>query len=172
MYIEIDEPTEQISKYAVKVWRTSNTIGHTLTLIIIAILILCTMKFDWYEWIGIVLYALGGIIVISAVFSILIEPAYLQQTWRYKVDPQFIQLKHGKWQVVHTLIPMEKVEYVRTEQGPLMRRYQLYNVEIGTTASSHVIPAIPAKTARNLKFQIAAWAKLQDQDSNEGEKGA
>ncbi|WP_226668819.1 PH domain-containing protein [Metabacillus litoralis] len=172
MYIEIDEPTEKISKHAVKVWRTSNTIGHTLALLIIAILILCTKKFDWYEWIGIVLYVLGGFLMLSSVYSIVIEPIYLLKTWRYKIDQQFIQLKHGKWQEVHTLIPMEKVEYVRTEQGPLMKRYQLYNIEIGTTTSSHVIPAIPAMKAKDLKFQIATWAKLQDQDFNEGEKGA
>jgi uncharacterized protein len=172
MYIHIEEPTETISKDAVKVWRISNTIGHLTAIPIIAVLVVCTEMFGWYGWIGIVLYILGGIFVLSSIFSILIEPTYLQNTWRYRIDQQFVQMKRGKWQVQHTLIPMEKVEYVRTEQGPIMRRYGLYNLEIGTTASNHIIPAIPAEEAKQLKVKIAVFAKIQDEDAAEGEKDA
>ncbi|XXM72678.1 PH domain-containing protein [Lysinibacillus sphaericus] len=172
MYIHINEPTETISKNAAKVWRISNTIGHTIVLIIIGILLLCTEKFDWYNWVGITLYVLGGLFIVSAVFSIFIEPVYLQRTWRYQVDQDFVQLKFGRWEQKHILIPMEKVEYVRTEQGPLMRRYGLYEIEIGTTASSHKIPAIPADTAKTLKAEIATYAKIRDNETEEGEVGA
>lgn len=172
MYLHIEEPTEKISTDAVKVWRISNTIGHLSALLIAAVLIFCTEKFDWYEWIGIVLYVVGGLFVLSSIYSILIEPLFTQRHWRYKIDEEFVQLKFGKWQVRHTLIPMEKVEYVRTEQGPLMRRYGLYNIEIGTTTSNHVIPAIPSEEAKKLKILIATYAKIQDKEIVEGEKGA
>jgi uncharacterized protein len=172
MYLNIEEPTEKISIDAVKVWRISNTLGHLLALIIIAILVVCSNMFGWFEWINIVLYILGGIAILSAVFSIVIEPIYLQRTWRYQIDQQFVQIKHGKWQVKHTLIPMEKVEYVRSEQGPLMRMFNLYKIEIGTTTSNHVIPGIPSEEAKLLKAQIATYAKIQDSDLVEGETGA
>jgi len=170
MYIQIEEPTETISADAVKMWRISNSVGHGITFLIIAVLIVCTETLDWYGWIGIVLYLIGVLTVISSVYSILIEPVFLQKTWRYKIDPQFVQLKHGKWQIQHTLIPMEKVEYVRTEQGPIMRRYNLYKIEIGTTTSSHVIPAIASNEAKKLKAEIAVYAKIQDSDVVEGER--
>ncbi|WP_026567095.1 PH domain-containing protein [Bacillus sp. UNC41MFS5] len=169
MYLQIDEPAEKISDNAVKMWRISNSVGHGIALLFIAVLIVCTEKLDWYGWIGIVLYLIGVITVISSVYSILISPVFLQKTWRYKIDPQFVQLKHGKWQIQHTLIPMEKVEYVRTEQGPIMRRYQLYKIEIGTTTSSHVIPAIASDEAKKLQAEIAVYAKIQDTDLVEGE---
>lgn len=162
MYINIEEPTEKISADVVKVWRISNTLEHVSALIVLAILVLFAEKFGWYEWIGIVLYILGGAYFIFAIFSIFIQPAYIQATWRYQIDQQFIQLKHGKWQIKHTLIPMEKVEYVRTEQGPIMRKYDLFNIEIGTTTSNHVIPAIPSHEAKKLKALIATYAKIKD----------
>jgi uncharacterized protein len=168
MYIQIEEPTEKISTAAVKVWRISNSIGHSIALAITAALLVCSQVFAWFGWINIVLYILGGIIVLSSIYSIIIEPYYLQYTWRYKIDQHFVQLKHGKWHEQHTLIPMEKVEYVRTEQGPIMRRYALYNIEIGTTTSNHIIPAIPAETAQKLKAEIAVYAKIQDTDATEG----
>jgi uncharacterized protein len=172
MYLNIEEPTEKISIDAVKVWRITNTLGHLLALIIISILVVCSNMFGWFEWINIVLYILGSLAILSAVFSILIEPIYLQRTWRYQIDQQFVQIKHGKWQVKHTLIPMEKVEYVRSEQGPLMRMFNLYKIEIGTTTSNHVIPGIPSEEAKLLKAQIATYAKIQDSDLVEGETGA
>jgi uncharacterized protein len=162
MYLNIEEPTERISADVVKVWRISNTLEHVSALIVLAILIVCANKFGWYEWIGIVLYILAGVYFLYAIFSIFIQPAYIQATWRYQIDQQFIQLKHGKWQVKHTLIPMEKVEYVRTEQGPIMRKYGLFNIEIGTTTSNHVIPAIPSHEAVELKALIGIYAKIKD----------
>ncbi len=172
MYINITEPTETISKKATKVWRISNTIGHITVLLITGLLIYFSDRFDWYDWVTIVLYVLGGLFIVSSIFSIFIEPIYLQRTWRYQVDQEFVQLKFGKWQQQHVLIPMEKVEYVRTEQGPIMRRYDLYDLEIGTTTSNHKIPAIPANVAKTLKAEIATFAKIRDKDSEGGEIGA
>jgi uncharacterized protein len=172
MYLTIEEPTETISNDAVKVWRISNTIEHGIAILILTVLVVCAEKFGWYDWIGIVLYFLGGFTVFSSIFSIFIEPTYLQSTWRYKIDQQFVQMKRGKWQEQHTLIPMEKVEYVRTEQGPIMRRYGLYNIEIGTTASNHIIPAIGRDEAKRLKALIAIYAKIQDEEAAGGEKDA
>lgn len=170
MYIKITEPSARISQEAAKVWRISNTIGHIIGLIIIAILIVCAELFNWYGWVSILLYCLGGLDILSAIYSIFIEPIYLQRTWRYEIDEEFIQLKHGRWQQKHTLIPMEKVEFVRTEQGPIMRRYKLYNIEVGTTTSNHVIPAIPVEEAHILKAKIATFAKIKDHETVEGEK--
>jgi membrane protein YdbS with pleckstrin-like domain len=169
MYLNIEEPTEKISIDAVKVWRISNTIGHLSVLIILTVLIVCSEMFGWFDWIQILLYTLGGLAILSALFSIGIEPIYVQRTWRYQIDQQFVQLKHGKWQVKHTVIPMEKVEYVRSEQGPIMRMFNLYKIEIGTTTSNHVIPGIPSDEAELLKAQIASYAKIQDSDMVEGE---
>ncbi|WP_235714627.1 PH domain-containing protein [Neobacillus dielmonensis] len=118
MYLPIGEPTEKISSHAVKVWRISNFIGHLSALVFMAVLLFCSKKFDWYDWIGVVLYIIGGLLLLSALYSILIEPVYLQKTWRYNIDQQFIQYKHGRLYEKHTLIPMEKVEYVRSKQGP------------------------------------------------------
>lgn len=67
---------------------------------------------------------------------------------------------------------MEKVEYVRIEQGPVLRRYDLYNLEVGTTTSNHKIPAIPSDIAQSLKVEIATFAKIKETDSPEGEIGA
>jgi membrane protein YdbS with pleckstrin-like domain len=162
MYIHINEPNEKISTNAIQVWRISNTIGHVAALLITAILLFCSNQFDWYRWVELILYFIAGFLVFSAIYSIIIEPVLTQRYWRYKIDEEFVQLKNGKWNENHTLIPMEKVEYVRTEQGPILRRYGLYNIIVGTTTSNHTLPAIPTEVAMGLKAQIATFAKIKD----------
>ncbi len=171
MYITMNEPREKIADQAVQVWRISNTIGHGIALIVLGILLYSSEHFNWYSWIQIALFVLIGLIGLSSIFSIFIEPVFLQKTWRYEIDEEFIQMKNGRWNESHTLIPMEKVEFVRTEQGPIMRKYGLYNLIIGTTTSSHTIPAIPEKQAKLLKVKIAQLAKVKESDLAEGEEG-
>jgi membrane protein YdbS with pleckstrin-like domain len=162
MYRDIEEPEHRISTSAVKVWRLSNTIGHGIAFFIIAVLLGLDHLFEWWNWIDWVLYGLTVIAFLSAIYSIFIEPALLQRTWRYGVDEEYVQLKHGVLTRVHVLVPMTKVEYVKTNQGPLMRKFGMYNVEIGTMASSHSIPAVSEKEALALRAQIAQLAKIKD----------
>ncbi|WP_203333606.1 PH domain-containing protein [Planococcus beigongshangi] len=161
----LKEPERQISTKIIKIWRTTNTIGHGSFLLVFGALLAASHYWDWYNWVNITLYILIGITVLSAIFSIFFEPVFIQRTWRYDVDENFIQLKHGRWNVEHTIIPMAKIEYVTTDQGPFLRKAGLYSLKIGTTASNHTIPAIPEEEALALRAQIASYANVKEDDS-------
>jgi len=170
MYLSIEEPTKKISKEAVKVWRLSNTIGHGIGILILGALLFVDFYFDWKFWIGWILIGVTGLTALSAMYSIFIEPFYLQKTWRYEVDTEHVQLKHGRIEQKHIIIPMSKIEFVSTHQGPLLRKYGLYNLGIGTVTSSHTIPAIPTEEALELRAKIARLAKVKDMDDVAGEE--
>lgn len=90
------------------------------------------------------------------------QPIYLQRTWRYEIEEQHIQIKHGLFSKHHLIIPMSKVQYVNTNQGPLLRRYGLSTITIGTIASSHEIPAITEEEATALRNRIAQLANINE----------
>jgi len=73
-------------------------------------------------------------------------------------------LKHGALKKVHQIVPMAKVQSVTTNQGPLLRKYGLYSVSIGTMGSSHTIPALPEEVALELRNQIASYARINEVD--------
>jgi uncharacterized protein len=162
LYETIQEPTEKISKEAIHVWRISNIIGHFIFLVIITVLIVLDANYDWYNWVIYVLWALGGLGIISAIWNIGLEPVLLQKYWRYGIDEEYVQLKHGRWNMTHQVIPMTKVQYVSLEQGPILRKYGLYTISIGTMASSHEIPGIPEVQAKALRDKIASLAKIKE----------
>ena len=164
MELDIREPEGRISKKAVTMWRLSNSIGHGILLLVFAGLIIAGHRFDWWDWAMTVLWIFGGLVVLSAVYSIFIEPVILQRTWRYGADEEFVQLRHGVLTVQHQTVPMTKVQYVGLEQGPLLRWFGLYTLTVGTMGSNHSIPALPEQEAKDFRNRIALLAKIREED--------
>lgn len=162
MYKNIEEPKRKISPYAINVWRITNTIGHTIFLLILVVLLIMDSHFAWYGWISYILWGLLGFTIISAVWSIVFEPTLLQKYWRYGLNKEFVQLKHGRWNLAHQVIPMTKIQYVSLQQGPILRKYGLSSISIGTMASTHEIPAIQEDEAKAIRNEIAELAKVKE----------
>lgn len=162
MIPEIRSPERTISKDAVRVKRISGMLEHLIVFIIIGVLLSLDAHFQWVRWVGWILMGLGLAAVLSAVWSIAFKPVLFQKYWRYDVDEEFIQLKHGVFVVSHVLVPMTKVQSVELKQGPLQRRYNLYSIHVSTMGSTHSIPLIPEQEAHALRDQIARFAKIKE----------
>lgn len=177
MMQQIPEPTQKISPKAITVWRIGDAFSAFITLLILFSLLFAQHYFDWYNWIGMILYLLIGYVFLRSIYKLTIKPIYLQRTWRYEIDEDHIQMKHGFFHKYHLLVPMSRVEYVNTNQGPLLRKFGLSSVTIGTIASSHDIPAVSEKEAKVLREKIVHLAQIEkaqtvervveDEDENE-----
>ncbi len=164
MIQKIPEPQKRISKKAINVWRVTDLIQNLIGLFIIGGLIFSSRYFDWVNWIDIILYILLGFILIIMIYELTIRPVLLQKTWRYDIDENYIQLKHGFINKRSLIIPMSRVEYVNTNQGPILRHYDLSVLTIGTITSANEIPAIPVAEAQEIRELIIHLAEL---DNNE-----
>lgn len=163
-------PSKTISKKAITLWRITNSISFVISIMVLGTLLFMANYYEWFEWIKVIIYvAFAYAIIKSGIFNIFIKPIYLQKTWRYEVDEQFVQIKSGYLQRHHTIIPTSRIEYVVTDQGPLLRKFQLSQITIGTIASSHIIPALPNDEAENLKMKIAHLAQIVTEDIQENE---
>ncbi|MBE1553918.1 PH domain-containing protein [Sporosarcina limicola] len=162
MYSQIPAPEKRLSKDAVKVWMISETISHLIAFIVIAVIFYLDSLFEWKEWIGWILYGIVGLTVLSAIWSIFIQPYLLYKNWRYDLNEEFLQLKSGAFNEEHQLVPMTKIQSVATNQGPLLRKYGLYSLSIETMGSSHGIPALPEEVAIELRDRIAHFAKIRE----------
>ncbi|HLR51987.1 MAG TPA: PH domain-containing protein [Candidatus Avamphibacillus sp.] len=158
----MNEPNKSISKDAIKVWRITNLIINIIMIIIGIGLIGASFYFDWYRWIQITLAVLLAIGFILSIWDIFIEPVLLQRYWRYDISSEYVQIKHGILNMKQTIMPMTKVQYVTAKQGPLLRKYQLYTLQIGTMSTSIDIPALPEQTALTLRSKIVEYAKIKE----------
>lgn len=167
MTFEINEPSQQISHKAITVWRIKDTFKHLITLLILCTLLFLYYKFSWFYWIGIILYVMISFVFLMLIYDLTVHPIYLQRTWRYDINEHIIQLKYGFFHRHHIVIPMSRVEYVNTHQGPLLRKYRLSAITIGTITSQHEIPALKEDEAKLLRNKIVSLAQIDTDQQNE-----
>lgn len=164
----IQEPQQKISPAAVKMWWMEATIENLIIFCVLVVLLFLQQYYDWVEWIGIILYILLALTVLSAIFEIGFYPNFRIRVWRYEVDERFVQIKRGAINQKYLIVPMTKVQYVNTIQGPLLRKFGLATIKIGTMASTHEIPAVAEQEAEALRTRIAVLAEVTESDEEEG----
>lgn len=150
----IPKPTDKISLKAMTVWRIHDGIFYIITLLILGTLLLAVAYYHWFDWIRIALYIISGIVILKAIYTLTIYPILLHKTWRYQIHQDYIQTRHGFFHTSQTIIPMSRVEYVDTNDGPILRKFGLANMTIGTRTSSVNIPAILKSEAIRIRTLI------------------
>jgi uncharacterized protein len=157
----VPEPQTRISERALVVWRISGVIASLFSWIVGGGLVTLGVLFDWPVWI------ITVVIILILIFSYLITfffPKLRWKRWRYEVREQEIELQRGVFIIKRTLIPMVRVQHVDTQQGPLLRKYQLSTVMISTAATVHEIPALEMEEAEELRQSISRLARVADED--------
>lgn len=165
MYSHIRQPTNRLAKDAIKVWIIREVLIDIISCSLLGIIFYLDYLFSWQAWIGWVIIVITGILIIFMIWSICLEPFLLYRNWRYDIDESFLHLKSGALIEVHQLVPMTKIQAVKTNQGPLFRKYGLCSLEINTISTSHKIPALLKDEAVQLQNQIAHFAKIKEVDS-------
>jgi membrane protein YdbS with pleckstrin-like domain len=155
------EPRNQISTKALKVWRISGLLFSLIFWAITLTMIIITKIFEWPYWISLVT---SGVSLVVTYLSVYLLPLLRWKRWRYEVRDTEIEIQSGIFIIKRTLIPMMRVQHVETNQGPLLRKYQLASVEISTAATTHEIPALELSEADDLRFYISKMASVEEED--------
>lgn len=155
------EPTETLSRRALPAWRIQALLESIFVFILPVGYGIFLYFFDIPTWI---LYVLIAIYIIYVIIFVFIIPPIRWRRWRYEVTEQEIDLQRGVFIIKRTLIPMTRVQHVDTEQGPLLRRYNLAVVSISTAATVHRIPALTIEVADELRDKIAELAAVAEDE--------
>jgi uncharacterized protein len=155
------EPQNQISRKALKVWRLTGLLISIISWALAIALSIITYIFDWNYWI------ITGSLLLAAFETYLllfIVPEVKWKRWRYEVRETEIEIQSGIIIITRTLVPMVRVQHVETEQGPLLRKYNLASINISTAATMHEIPALDINEADELRHRISKLASVEEED--------
>lgn len=156
-----DIPKNRISERALTVWKTSAIITSLIGWIGAIAVLVFTIIFDWPFWIFAILLILS---LLESILTIFILPKLKWKRWRYEVHEHEIDLQRGVLIVKRTIIPMNRVQHVDTQQGPLLRKHHLASVTISTAATVHEIPALDLEEADQLRDSISRLARVDEDD--------
>ena len=155
------QPQYQLPKKAITVWRLYGFFQTICLALVAAGAVFLTMKFVWPIWIQ---WTMIAVVLLSLVLSIILFPNIRWKIWRYEVREQEIEIQSGLFVVKRTLIPMVRVQHVDTEQGPILKKYNLANISISSAATTHTIPMLDLEDADILRMKISELARVAEDD--------
>lgn len=155
------EPMYQIPRKGLTVWRLYGLIMTILIAIVAGVICFLTITFEWPLYIMIIAVAC---VILGITLLIVLFPTIRWNIWRYEVREQEIEIQSGLFVVKRTLIPMVRVQHVDTEQGPILKRYNLANISISTAATTHTVPMLEVEEANELRMKISELARVAEED--------
>lgn len=156
-------PSQSLDPKMIKVWRVSAIIGAIFVFIVLASI-----------W-AVLVFALGlnpvligcialALLVLDLVLELAVLPKLRYSRWKYEVTSTEIDILKGIFWRTRTIIPLVRVQNVETSQGPIMRNFDLSEVEIFTAGSSYTIPGLNKETADKLRDRVAVLARIAQED--------
>ncbi|MBP1950653.1 PH domain-containing protein [Virgibacillus litoralis] len=154
-------PVNTIATDAIKAWKITAWIYVGILWLVTVGLAVLTYFFEFSNWFTVVALVISGL---STYLFVFLFPKLRWKRWRYEVFDQEIYIQHGILIVSRTLVPMIRVQHVDTQQGPILKKYQLASVTISTAATTHEIPALLDEDASELRDRISALARVDEDD--------
>lgn len=107
------------------------------------------------------LVTVGGLL--ACLVAVAVVPQLRWRTWRYEVRDEELDLRHGAWRVVRTLVPVVRIQHVETERTVFSQAFGLATVRVHTAAGSTTIPALAEAEAASIRDRIAGLARVPDE---------
>ncbi len=98
-----------------------------------------------------------------AVLGVLVVPQLRWRRWRWDVRDEEVDLRHGAFSEVRTIVPMARVQHVDVRRSFLAQRLGTADLVVHTAAGQTMIPMLPEGSAVEVRDRIADLARTPDE---------
>ncbi len=96
------------------------------------------------------------------VVGVAIRPVVRRRLFWYSLSTTEIDLQHGWLSQIRTVVPMNRVQHLKSEQGVLARRFGLADLHIHTAAGTVLLHGLDEGEAAGVRTRIGLLAHLAD----------
>lgn len=152
------EPTLRLSPSARGLW-TLEALGWSLPLVIGVTAILAELDglSDMLQIVGVAAAATAGLV------GVVVLPQLRWRRWRWDVRDEEIDLRHGAFSEIRTIVPMARVQHVDVRRSFLQRTTDTADLVVHTAAGKTTIPMLPEEDAVGVRDRIADLARVPDE---------
>lgn len=155
-------PETRIDKKAIKAWRLTALIFGIFWFTPAIAYVPISLGINKFDPVLLVLAIIPSLVLY--LFIGLVIPKLRWQRWRYDVNADAIDILRGFIFKKRTVVPINRVQHVDTNQGPIYRKYTLSSVKISTAATTHEIPALDDETATEVRNKITQLVRQVKED--------
>jgi uncharacterized protein len=154
-------PTLMLSPRALTQWRLEALAGGLGA--VVGALIL-RVALDEAGTSGVLTDLLVPVVTLAALFVAFTVPRLRWRHWRYEVTAEEIDIQHGAFTVIRTIVPMARVQHVETRRTFFSQVFQTATLVLHTAAGAVDIPLLDEPVAVELRDRIALYARTPDDD--------
>lgn len=129
-----------------------------IQIIIISIIIICIMFLFYYlnlnMYITKIVIISGLCSLLYCLYSIIVLRLYYE-SYLFKITEHSIEVREGILFRKETFVPMHKIYQVKASKGPILRKYNLFDLEINTAAGTVYLTFITEDIVRQLEGLVA-----------------
>jgi membrane protein YdbS with pleckstrin-like domain len=129
--------------------------------VVVGVGVFGALELDWFtpviRWVVVGLAAAW----FFGVGAVLAPPIRRRFFW-YSLSDSEIDVQHGWLVETRTVVPMSRVQHLKTEQGVLARRFRLADLHIHTAAGAIVLHGMDQSEADAIRGRISVLAGLSD----------
>ena len=98
----------------------------------------------------------------------LADPLFLNRLeyrqWGYYITDDRVVIRHGVHWVSEAVIPVVRIQDITKKQGPVMKKYGLYKVEIGIASGTFEIPGLSEDVADGIveKLRSRLYRRIEE----------
>jgi len=152
------DPSRRLSAQARMLW-TLGALGWALPLVLVVPAVVGNIDgvSDALEALTVVAtLAAGGV-------GVLVVPQLRWRRWRWDVRDEEVDLRHGAFSEIRTIVPMARVQHVDVRRSFLAQRLGTADLIVHTAAGQTTIPMLPEASAVEVRDRIADLARTQDE---------
>ncbi len=159
--LALREPAHRVCPRAVNYWRTTSALGGLVEIAIAVTVYVLVPARPWWAT------ALLVLVVVPALLHPFVVPPIKYRVHRWEVDDLAVHTREG-WLTVETRIaPLNRVQTVDSQQGPLMRVFGLASITVTTASAAGpiTIEGLDATQARELVARLTAITGTSEDDA-------
>lgn len=151
-------PSNKLNKKVVTAWRIGGLIDAFVIALIAAggVIFLGFMTDSWIPWLIIGI----AIVAVWLAVDVFIVPTIRYNRWRYDVTEEEVDIYYGVIVRKRIIIPLVRVQFTDTKQGPIKKALGLAEVTINTAGGEKTIPGLLDEDADALRDKVARLASL------------
>jgi hypothetical protein len=111
---------------------------------------------------GIVPLAAAVAFLIVAVTSACVFSVLRHRRWRWELDEEDLDLVHGVWRVVRTIVPLTRIQHVSVQRTGWSDLFGLVALHVSTAAGTTTIPALTRPQGDDLRDRILVRLRTPD----------
>lgn len=149
--------TQKMPSRIKKAWFISDILEAIAILVVVG-LVTRFFPIPYKEWVTPIAMIAVAVFFVASLALI----PYRYNFHRYQIDGDAISFQRGVFFRKTVYVPLNRVQHIEIQQGPILKIFDLEELIIHTAATKHSISGLNPSTAAELREEVTKRAKVAD----------